>query len=467
MPTLLVKHPEKGEMTFSLSGARVTIGRRADNSIQINHGTVSGHHAELLSTNGHYVLRDLGSTNHSFVEGLQITEKDLKARCRVQIGTIECEFLPDEIGEKSAAHLADASNLRKTIGHLREQNEELITKLNEQQKQIDILGSARLLTPATGANMNTLRAEVKLITVERDKLVSENKTLHAEILRLRGLVAIGGDSGSFKNTVAVRLPGDDDAKTPIVITSGGAVLIPAPIARAVTSEEVALRQITELHPKLRAICIGLASQPDQKEPQLALASLCGQMLTHALVLNNHPVGRLVTSLDALARDIAARIGALDPSLLRTTTQAVELLNIMLTPENLSRCKTMPALRILAVDDDKDLLNALQAALEFSHLATTGVATAGVAIELLKKESFDLVLLDILLPDMDGLEACSRIREISEHAKTPIVFVSSHDTIANRERGAANGGNDFIGKPFNMFELTLKAYHWAYRHQFAH
>ena len=85
---------------------------------------------------------------------------------------------------------------------------------------------------------------------------------------------------------------------------------------------------------------------------------------------------------------------------------------MLTPENHSRCKTKPALRILAVDDDKDLLNALQAALEFSHLATTGVATAGAAIELLKKESFDLVLLDILLPDMDGLEACSRIREIS-------------------------------------------------------
>ena len=467
MPTLLVKHPEKGEMSFSLSGARVTVGRRADNSIQINHGTVSGHHAELVSSNGHYVLRDLGSTNHSFVEGRQISEVDLKARCHVQIGTVECEYLPDEVAKTATAADDNSGHLRKTIGHLREQNEELITKLNEQQKQIDILGSARLLTPATGANINTLRAEVKLLTAERDKLQTDNKSLNAEILRLRGLVAIGGDSSSMKSTVAVHLPLEDSKITaPVTLSPSGTVTATAPIARVVSPEDNAFRQIGEILPNIRAACIGLAGQPEQKEPQAALAELCGQLLTRATTVNQHPIGRLITCLEALTRDIAARPGPLDPSMHRTTTQAIELIGAMLTPEVLPRCKALPALRVMAVEDDKDLLNALLAALEFSHLSTKGCATANEGLDLLKKESFDLVLLDIQLPDMSGLDACARIRELPEHAKTPIVFVSSQDSIESRERGAANGGNDFIGKPFNMFELTLKAYHWAYRHQLA-
>ena len=87
MPKLIVRHPERGEMTYPLSGERVTVGRRADNEIQINHGTISGHHAELVAVNGHYVLRDLDSTNHCFVDGFQITEADLSDRCKVMIGS--------------------------------------------------------------------------------------------------------------------------------------------------------------------------------------------------------------------------------------------------------------------------------------------------------------------------------------------------------------------------------------------
>ena len=65
MPKLLVRHPDEGDLTFTLTGERITIGRRAENKIQINHTTVSGYHAELTSYNGGYIIRDLDSTNHS------------------------------------------------------------------------------------------------------------------------------------------------------------------------------------------------------------------------------------------------------------------------------------------------------------------------------------------------------------------------------------------------------------------
>src|SRR5690349_20570153 len=122
MPTLLVKHPEQGEITFKLSGDRVTVGRRGDNTIQINHGTISGHHAELISVNGHYVLKDLDSTNHIFIDGIQVSEADLNERCRVIIGTVECEYIPDVMAP--IAKLADtpgglasgdAESLRKLV----------------------------------------------------------------------------------------------------------------------------------------------------------------------------------------------------------------------------------------------------------------------------------------------------------------------------------------------------------------
>ncbi len=454
MPKLLVRHPEMGEMTFSLAGERLSVGRRADNAIQINHSTVSGHHAELVAVNGHYLFRDLDSTNHSFVEGFQISEMDLTERCQVQIGTVECEYLPDEPGPKTTP-LADDnhSQLRKTIGHLREQNEGLIAKLNEQQKQIDILGSARLLTPATGASINALRAEVKILTTERDKLLTDNKSLNAEIMRLRGLVAIGGDSSSLKKTAVIRLPLENSK-------------IAAPLAREETPEESALRQINELLLKARATCASLASQPDQREPQLEMAELCGGMLALAERLNNPPAQRLISCLEALARDIAAQPGTHNSSIHRTTTQAVELLSTILTPEILAICNDMVPPRVLAVDDDEDLLAALIAALEYSHLSITGCATAGAALEILNSKIFDLVLLDIQLAGSNGVNACAQIREIPAHRNTPIVFVSGEDSLENRERGAANGGNDFVGKPFNVFDLTLKAYIWAYRHQLA-
>jgi pSer/pThr/pTyr-binding forkhead associated (FHA) protein len=92
MPVLRIKLPNHGEVTHLIAGDRISIGRRPDNTIQILDRSVSGHHAELIATNGHYRLHDLQSTNLCFVEGQPVSDFHLHHSCRISFGTVECEF---------------------------------------------------------------------------------------------------------------------------------------------------------------------------------------------------------------------------------------------------------------------------------------------------------------------------------------------------------------------------------------
>jgi DNA-binding response OmpR family regulator len=124
------------------------------------------------------------------------------------------------------------------------------------------------------------------------------------------------------------------------------------------------------------------------------------------------------------------------------------------------------LRVIAVDDDRELLPAIVSSLKFANLPTIGCSDAREALDTLQETHCNLILVDIGLPDMSGLEMCACIRALPKHDQTPIVFLTGQDTENNRQKGALTGASDFIGKPFNMFELTLKAHTWALKNQLA-
>jgi predicted component of type VI protein secretion system len=205
MPKLLVKHPERGDLTFTLSGERITIGRHSDNQIQINHGTVSAHHAEIVVRNGRQVLRDLGSTNHSYIQGIMFIEAELDRACRIVFGTVECEFVPDQI----EAVPDEIDSLRKTVGLLRRQNDELVAKIAEQKSQIDILGDVKLFTRDPTSDLSGLRDRMKALTTERDTLAAENKELIAQVEALHaklGIPSISQATPPAANAETARLP---------------------------------------------------------------------------------------------------------------------------------------------------------------------------------------------------------------------------------------------------------------------
>src|SRR4051794_14879620 len=122
MPCLRIKLPDnKGEFTHVLSGQRITLGRRPDNTIQIIHLSVSGHHAELISTAGHYRLHDLGSTNLTCVDKQPVTDFHLQKDCHVSFGEVECEFILDS-QQVELNNLAEVVPTRADLEYLRREN---------------------------------------------------------------------------------------------------------------------------------------------------------------------------------------------------------------------------------------------------------------------------------------------------------------------------------------------------------
>ncbi|WP_413377286.1 response regulator transcription factor [Alkalihalobacillus sp. 1P02AB] len=108
--------------------------------------------------------------------------------------------------------------------------------------------------------------------------------------------------------------------------------------------------------------------------------------------------------------------------------------------------------ILILEDDIDIQNFLMTALQANGFDTIASSTGFSALELFKSEQPNLVLLDVQLPDLNGFEVCRKIRELSN---VPIIFVSCLDDGFDVIHGLELGGDDYITKPFDLYELTAR------------
>ena len=189
MPTLRITMPDLSEALHILTGEKITVGRRPDNTIQLLDRSVSAHHAELLLTDGHYRLHDLQSTNLSFVDGAPVSDFHLHASCRVAFGNVECAY------DAAAGPLPEATpkltpaQMEKDIAFLRADNQELLNKIDGLQRRIDILSSARLITGKADANSHSAPDEIRKLIVERDELRFHNSGLKLELEKLRDELA--------------------------------------------------------------------------------------------------------------------------------------------------------------------------------------------------------------------------------------------------------------------------------------
>jgi DNA-binding response OmpR family regulator len=84
----------------------------------------------------------------------------------------------------------------------------------------------------------------------------------------------------------------------------------------------------------------------------------------------------------------------------------------------------------------------------------------VAVKALGESKFDLIFLDIGLPETSGFDVCTKIRSTPGHDAVPIVFLTGMSTLQNKAQSKLLGGNDFIGKPFHVLELGIKALLWV-------
>jgi DNA-binding response OmpR family regulator len=112
-------------------------------------------------------------------------------------------------------------------------------------------------------------------------------------------------------------------------------------------------------------------------------------------------------------------------------------------------------KIMLIEDDADLFALLKYNLEKEGFAMVGTQTGRGAIDLCRKERPDLILLDIMLPDSDGLDICKGIRSHPELAHIPVIFLTARASEADRIVGLELGANDYIVKPFFIRELIAR------------
>jgi DNA-binding response OmpR family regulator len=112
-------------------------------------------------------------------------------------------------------------------------------------------------------------------------------------------------------------------------------------------------------------------------------------------------------------------------------------------------------KILLVEDDADLYALLKYNLEKEGFQMVGTHTGKGAIELCRRERPDLILLDIMLPDSDGLDICRGIRQHADLAPIPIIFLTARASESDRIIGLELGANDYIVKPFFVRELIAR------------
>ena len=110
-------------------------------------------------------------------------------------------------------------------------------------------------------------------------------------------------------------------------------------------------------------------------------------------------------------------------------------------------------KILLVEDEESLRETLQLNLELEGYVVIAIGNGNKAFPTLASQHIDLVILDIMLPDMNGLDICQQIR--LNNYDTPIIFLTAKDTPSDRIAGLKIGADDYLSKPFHLEELMLR------------
>jgi two-component system OmpR family response regulator len=110
-------------------------------------------------------------------------------------------------------------------------------------------------------------------------------------------------------------------------------------------------------------------------------------------------------------------------------------------------------RILVVDDEENIRFLVTTALSLAGMDTVTATTGFEALDQIYRERPDLIVLDVMIPGLDGFAILRRLRDQGNHV--PIVFLTARDQSADRVRGLSEGGDDYIVKPFDVAELVAR------------
>lgn len=174
------------------------------------------------------------------------------------------------------------------------------------------------------------------------------------------------------------------------------------------------------------------------------------------------VAQLSSALEAFLRELHEAPQNANSSSLRTFAHAMDFLARLLEIEGQADHDASATPLALIVDDEVFSRRSIISGLEKAGIAYVSLDNPLEGLEMLNRQRFDLVFLDIDMPEMDGFTLCQNLRQLPDYARTPVVFVTGLNDFQMRARSSLAGGSDIIAKPFLPIELAVKALTHMYK-----
>jgi DNA-binding response OmpR family regulator len=236
-------------------------------------------------------------------------------------------------------------------------------------------------------------------------------------------------------------------------------------AAPVAAPEVDLRKMLreQAGPLQRALAQFLI-YPSDTSRLIGLSQATHAVAGNAAAAGEHTLAWMASALEALEYDLVQKPKNRNPSSTHTIANAVRLIEGWLEGATPIPQRRPSDCRILAVDDDPITCQLIKQALLRAQLTCTSFQDPRVALDALRNDRFDLVLLDIEMPEMDGMTLCRELRQLPQHKETPVVFVTGVGEFQRRQEAGLSGGNDLLAKPFLPIEVAVKALTWMLKTQ---
>jgi CheY-like chemotaxis protein len=440
----------------------------------------------LVAIDGHYRLHDLDATNRTCVDGQPVSDFHLLEKCQLLFGMVEAEFSPEMPSDQDKQNTEWVPTLAE-FEFMKRENCELRMQIVAFEKRIEILGSAPLITRQTTVLAISPDVHARVVA-ERDNLQKENVDLQFDMENLRcDLAAIMRERDALRQawaTVRTELsgveeelahlrqdltPGLQEAVKEIeaVPPTEAPPVEAAPIAAFDSHRHLAelLSTAPEVIESLRRGLKLLSASPYDETGRRETARHATALMETTHGIQGHPIQRLAAGVDALLSDITTCPGPFAWTALASLKEALNVISALLNPDAFARANDVPQPRVLVVENDTELLARMVAALKTAGVVTVAHCEPASLASHLHQTEFDLVLIDNEFPGVDGLDLCQEIHALPGYSRTPILFLTAANTVDGRAQSLLAGGSDFLCKPFNVLELTLKTETWIYRKQF--
>ncbi len=167
------------------------------------------------------------------------------------------------------------------------------------------------------------------------------------------------------------------------------------------------------------------------------------------------IARMSAAYEALLKEMHDKPGNINVSTTRTSTQTLFFISALL-----EKAAALPHLSgfdpiVLAVDDEEISRRAVTLAIEKAGVRSIACENGADALEKARSTPFDIIVLDVDMPGMNGYEVCTKLRAQANYKDTPVVFVTGLSDFQSRARSTLSGANDLIAKPFVFVELSVK------------